>query len=169
MAFTFLKALNYETGKSLVSDEHIVFCKNMLKKYPNKIILPVDFVVLEKETPIIKNIKEFEKDDVGYDIGSKTIKLFEKEIIAAKRVIVNGPMGLFEQKEFSKGTEKILKILAKNKIKTVIGGGDTASAVNKFGYQDSFYHVSTGGGATITYLENNTLVGIEAIEDKKVK
>lgn len=166
MAFTFLKALDYEIGKSPVSIEHITFCKDMLKKYPNKIILPKDFVTENNNVITTKNIYDFDKEDIGYDIGDKTIKLFEKEIVLAKRVIVNGPMGLFEDSRFSNGTEKILKILATNKIKTVIGGGDSASAVNKFGYNDLFYHVSTGGGATIKYLESESLIGVEAIEDK---
>ncbi len=163
MAFTFLKALGYNTGKSIVSDEYIDFCKNILKKYGDKIILPKDFVL---EDGIVKDINEFGNDDVGFDIGPKTIKLFEKEIMSAKRVIMNGPMGLFEEDKYAKGTKKILNIIAKNKIKTVIGGGDTASAVNKFRLAELFYHVSTGGGATMKYLEDGKLVGIDAIDDK---
>lgn len=163
MSFTFLKALGYNTGFSLVSDEHIHFCKKMLCKYSEKIVLPVDFV-LENET---KSINEFNDSDIGFDIGPKTIKLFEKELVEAKRVIVNGPMGMFEDSRYTNGTNKILRILDKNKIKTVVGGGDTASAVNKLGYTDSFYHVSTGGGATMKYLEDKSLVGIEVISDAK--
>ena len=92
---------------------------------------------------------------------------FEEELVLAKRVIINGPMGMFEDSKYASGTKKILKILDKNKIKTVVGGGDTASAVNKLGFEDSFYHVSTGGGATMKYLEDGTLIGIEVIEDGK--
>lgn len=167
MSFTFLKALGYNTGNSIVSEEHIDFCNKMLDIYKEKIVLPKDFVVLDNDEIITKEITEFNNKDIGYDIGSKTIKLFEKELIDAKRVIINGPMGLFEDKRFAKGTNKLLKILEKNKIKTLVGGGDTASAVNKLGFADSFYHISTGGGATMKYLEDNTLVGIEAIQDKK--
>lgn len=163
MSFTFLKAMGYNTGNSIVSDEHIDFCKKMLDNYTKKIILPIDFV-LENST---KLIDDFIDTDVGYDIGPKTIKLFEKELLDAKRVIVNGPMGMFEDERYANGTNKILRVLDKNKIKTVVGGGDTASAVNKLGYGDSFYHVSTGGGATMKYLEDKTLVGIEVIEDAK--
>ena len=163
MSFTFLKTMGYNTGKSIVSDEHLEFCSNMLSKYKDKIILPVDFV-LDNDT---KNIEDFADNDIGYDIGPKTIKLFEKELKEAKRVIINGPMGMFEDPKYTNGTNKILRILDKNKIKTVVGGGDTASAVNKLGYIDSFYHVSTGGGATMKYLEDKTLVGIEAVEDVK--
>ena len=163
MAFTFLKALGYNTGKSIVSDEYIEFCKNIIKKYEDKLFLPKDFVL---EDGSIKDINDFGNDDIGFDIGPKTVKLFEKEIISAKRVIMNGPMGLFEESKYDKGTKKILNILAKNKIKTVIGGGDTASAVNKFKLAELFYHVSTGGGATMKYLEDGKLVGIDAIDDK---
>lgn len=162
MSFTFLKAKGYNTGNSIISTEHLDFAKNMLDKYGDKIVLPVDFVTEEED----KTIEEFTSDDIGYDIGPKTVKLFEKNLAEAKRVILNGPMGLFEDKKYSKGTSKLFKYLDKNKIKTVIGGGDSASAVNSLGFADSFYHVSTGGGATMKYLENRTLVGIEAIENK---
>ena len=165
MSFTFLKTMGYNTGNSIVSDEHLEFCKNILNKYSDKIVLPVDFV-LENS---VKDIDEFTAGDVGYDVGPKTIKLFEKELVLAKRVILNGPMGMFEDSRYEKGTKCILKVLEKNKIKTVVGGGDTASAVNKLGFGESFYHVSTGGGATMKYLEDGTLVGIEVIEDAKEK
>lgn len=163
MSFTFLKAMGYNTGNSIVSDEHIEFCKKMLDSYSQKIVLPIDFV-LEDST---KMIEEFSNNDIGYDIGPKTIKLFEKELINSKRVIINGPMGMFEDKKYANGTNKILRTLDKNKIKTVVGGGDTASAVNKLGYGQCFYHVSTGGGATMKYLEDKKIVGIEVIEDGK--
>lgn len=166
MAFTFLKEEGYNIGKSIISHKDLSFCHKMLKKYSNKIILPVDFII-EREGNIMScDINSFEEEDIGYDIGPKTIKLFEKELQGAKRVIMNGPMGLFENDKFASGTEKILKILSKNKIKTVIGGGDSAAAVNKFGYSDLFYHVSTGGGATMKYLEDQTLIGIDAVSDK---
>ena len=163
MSFTFLKAKGYNIGKSIISKEHLTFAKEMLNKHSDKIVLPTDFVV---ESYIVKDINNFDNDDIGYDIGTKTIKLFEKELNGAKRVILNGPMGLFEDKKFSNGTNRIFKYLEKNKIKTLVGGGDSASAVNKLGYEDSFYYVSTGGGATMKYLENRSLVGIDVIEDK---
>ena len=162
MSFTFLLAKGYNTGKSIISKEHFEFCKSMLEKYSDKIVLPVDFVL---EDGSVKNIEEFNNNDVGYDIGTKTIKVFEKELMTAKRVIINGPMGMFEDSRYSNGTKKILKVLDKNRIKTVVGGGDTASAVNNLGFEDSFYHVSTGGGATMKYLEDKTLVGIEAVQN----
>lgn len=163
MSFTFLKTMGYNTGNSIVSDEHLEFCKGILDKYSDKIVLPVDFVT-END---IKDIDDFSDGDIGYDIGTKTVKLFEKELVTAKRVIINGPMGMFEDNRYSNGTKNILKILDKNKIKTVVGGGDTASAVNNLGFGDSFYHVSTGGGATMKYLEDKSLVGIEVIEDAR--
>ncbi len=162
MSFTFLKALGYNTGSSIVSDDYVEFAKEMINKYEDKIVLPVDFV-LETTT---KDIKDFSDGDIGYDIGSKSIKLFEKELDSARRVIINGPMGLFEDVKYQNGTKSIFKYLDKNKIKTLIGGGDSAAAVNKLGFDDAFYHVSTGGGATIKYIEMGSLVGIDAIEDK---
>lgn len=162
MSFTFLKALGYNTGSSIVSDDYVEFAKEMINKYEDKIVLPVDFV-LETTT---KDIKDFSDGDIGYDIGYKSIKLFEKELDSARRVIINGPMGLFEDVKYQNGTKSIFKYLDKNKIKTLIGGGDSAAAVNKLGFDDAFYHVSTGGGATIKYIENGSLVGIDAIEDK---
>lgn len=162
MSFTFLKALGYNTGSSIVSDDYVEFAKEMINKYEDKIVLPVDFV-LETTT---KDINDFSDGDIGYDIGSKSIKLFEKELDSARRVIINGPMGLFEDVKYQNGTKSIFKYLDKNKIKTLIGGGDSAAAVNKLGFDDAFYHVSTGGGATIKYIEKGSLVGIDAIEDK---
>ena len=165
MSFTFLKVLGYNTGKSAISLENISFCERILSEYRNKIVLPVDFVTEDD----VKEIDEFNDDDIGYDIGPKTIKLFDKELKEARRVILNGPMGMFEDKRFEKGTKKVFNILGKYKIKTVIGGGDSASAVNKLGFQEMFYHVSTGGGATMKYLEDKKLVGIEVIEDAKAQ
>lgn len=162
MSFTFLRALGYNTGSSIVSDDYVEFAKEMINKYEDKIVLPVDFI-LEATT---KDIKDFSDGDIGYDIGSKSIKLFEKELDSARRVIINGPMGLFEDVKYQNGTKSIFKYLDKNKIKTLIGGGDSAAAVNKLGFDDAFYHVSTGGGATIKYIEKGSLVGIDVIEDK---
>ena len=163
MSFTFLKVLGYNTGKSVVSEENFSFCKKMLDKYKDKIILPIDFVCEEDA----KEIDEFNDDDIGYDIGPKTIRLFDRELKDARRVILNGPMGMFEEKKYSTGTRKVFNILGKYRIKTVVGGGDSASAVNSLGFEDMFYHVSTGGGATMKYLEDRKLIGIEVIEDAK--
>lgn len=169
MSFTFLKVLGYNVGKSLVSYDHLDFCKNILDSYGDKIILPSDFVILNNGSVLTKSIKDFNDEDVGYDIGCNTILSFENELKDSKRVIINGPMGLFEDDRFMNGTKKIFEILVKNKIKVVVGGGDSASAVNKFGFESSFYHVSTGGGATMKYLEDRNLVGIEVIDDEKTQ
>ena len=162
MAFTFLKALGYNTGTSIVSHDKVDMISDILDKYKEKIVLPVDFITASLED---KNIDDFDDNDVGCDIGPITIKRFCKEMCDAKRVIMNGPMGICEDERFAGGTLKVFKYLDKNKIKTLIGGGDSASIVNKLGYDDSFYHISTGGGATLKYMETGSLVGIDAISD----
>lgn len=167
MSFTFLKVLGYNVGKSIVSEEHISFCKSMLDKYRDKIVLPKDFITEKGNVLENKNIEHFDDDDVGYDIGSKTVREFNKVLSTSKKVILNGPMGMFEEGRFSNGTFMILKKLSELKTKTLVGGGDTASAVNKFGFADKFYHVSTGGGATMKYLEDGRLIGIEVIDDEE--
>lgn len=163
MSFSFLKVLGYNTGKSIISIENTDFCKKILDKYRDKIILPIDFVCENG----VKEISEFDENDIGYDIGPKTIRLFDRELENARRVILNGPMGMFEDKKYESGTRKLFNILGKYKIKTVIGGGDSASAVNNLGFEGMFYHVSTGGGATMKYLEDRKLIGIDVIEDAK--
>lgn len=167
MSFTFLKAMGYNVGKSIVGEEHISFCKRMLDKYPKKIVLPEDFITEKDDVLGNTLIEHFEDDDIGYDIGSKTVNKFNKILSTAKRVILNGPMGMFEEGRFSNGTYLIMKQLSEIKAKTVVGGGDTASAVNKLGFDKKFYHVSTGGGATMKYLEDGKLIGIEVIDDEK--
>ena len=167
MSFTFLKAMGYNVGKSIVSDEHIPFCKKMLEKYSNKIVLPEDFITEKDDVLGNTMIEHFEDDDIGYDIGSKTVNKFKKILSTAKRVILNGPMGMFEEGRFSNGTYLIMKQLSEIKAKTIVGGGDTAAAVNKLGFEKKFYHVSTGGGATMKYLEDGKLIGIEVIDDEK--
>ncbi len=163
MSFTFLKVLGYDINDDLVSMDNLINCKKVLDDYKDKIVLPLDFVCEDGN----KELDELNKNDKGMDIGPKTIRLFRKELKDAKRVILNGPMGIFEDKRYAKGTRKIFNILGEYKIKTVIGGGDSASAVNKLGYDGMFYHVSTGGGATMKYLEERKLEGIEVIDDAK--
>lgn len=167
MSFTFLKAKGYNVGKSIVSDDYLSFCKKILDEYPKKIILPYDFIVEKGNVLGNKLIDNFEDDDIGYDIGSKTVISFTRILSDAKRVILNGPMGMFEEGRFSNGTFFILEELSKSKAKTLVGGGDTASAVNKLGFEKKFYHISTGGGATMKYLEDGKLIGIEVIDDEK--
>ena len=168
MSFPFLKTLGYDVVDSSNAKEYQSFCQSVLKKYADKIVLPSDFLTSRDNQNIeIKNINDISEKHIGYDIGPKTIKRFEEEIKKAKRVVINGPMGIFEDKRFAHGTSEIFKVLDKNKIKTLVGGGDTASAANSLGYASSFYHISTGGGATLKYLEDGKLVGIEAIDDKE--
>ena len=112
-----------------------------------------------------KDINNISSNDIGYDIGPKTVEKFNNELKLAKRVVINGPMGVFEQKEFAKGTDAIYKCLKENKIKTLVGGGDSAASVNLLGYSDAFFHISTGGGATLDYLSGKKLPGIEIIDE----
>lgn len=163
MCFTFLKSKGIDVGNSIVDLDNIDFCKNILSRYGDKIILPVDIVTKDTKIKDIYNIMD---EDIGYDIGPKTTELFKLEMDGVKRVIVNGPMGVFEEKKFSNGTNEIYKYLSNNRIKTLIGGGETAASVNMLGYGNSFYHISTGGGATLDYLGGKVLPGIDVIEDK---
>lgn len=170
MAYTFLKSLGYDVGNSLVDKESLDFCTLMLNNYKEKIILPVDSVVtesLDSNGSCIKKMGDFGNKDIGVDIGPDTIRLFKDVLSDAKRVIVNGPMGIFENASYSNGTYQIFKYLADNRIKTLVGGGDSTMAVNKFNLSESFYHVSTGGGATLEYLEGKVLPGIEVIADEE--
>lgn len=163
MCYTFLKAKGIEVGSSIIDDENLEYCKNILNKYPDKIVLPLDIITDKKEVKDIDNIDIY---DSGLDIGPKTINLFKEMLKNSKRVVINGPMGVFEDKNFSKGTEEIFKCLKENNIKTLIGGGDSAASVNILGYDNIFYHVSTGGGATLEYLSGKILPGISIINEK---
>lgn len=163
MCFTFLKSINIEVGTSIVDDQNIDFCKNILNKYRDKILLPLDIVTSNKE---IKDINNIEQNDIGYDIGPRTIELFTENLKDAQRVVINGPMGVFEEEDFAKGTNAIYKCLKENNIKTLVGGGDSAASVNLLGYNDSFFHISTGGGATLEYLSGKKMPAIEIIDNK---
>ena len=163
MAFTFLKAKGYNVGNSIVDVENISFCKDMLEKYSDKILLPIDIINENKENVKIEDIK----DDIGYDIGRGTIELYCDKLKNAKRIIVNGPMGMFEDKDYANGTRKIYECITGNNIKTIIGGGDSASSVKNLGFDGKFYHISTGGGATLEYLSGEILPGISVIEDEE--
>ncbi len=170
MAYTFLEALNYQVGKSLVDKENIDFCKKILDNYSSKIILPIDNVVAGKiddnvETRIVLS-EEIGKNDMALDIGPKTVKLFSEYLNKSKMVIWNGPVGYSELKSFSSGTVSLCKILAKLDAVTIVGGGDTAASVINLGYKDKFSHISTGGGATLELLEGKELPGISVINDK---
>ena len=170
MAYTFLKSKGYEIGNSLYDEESKDFCTNILKKYKDKLVLPIDSIVAnDPESNIynIRNIDDIKSNEMGLDIGPKTIELFLDNLKDAKRVIINGPMGLFENDNYKNGTKSIYDYIANNNIKTLIGGGDSASSVNKLSDASKFYHISTGGGATLEYLEGKDLPGISAIDEKE--
>ena len=171
MAYTFLSAAGFNIGSSLLDSENIEFCKSMLGKYPDKIILPTDSIVtkeVSENSPYMeKYITDFDNDDIGVDIGHSTVKLFKETLVNSKTVIWNGPVGIFEMDNFSKGTKELLEILSKLDAKVIIGGGDTASAAINFGYKDALSHISTGGGASFALLEGKKLPGIESILEKQ--
>ena len=170
MSFTFLKAAGFNIGSSLCEKEEISFCTKILNKYPEKIILPIDVVtakeIKEKAETKTRFINEIEEDEIGLDIGKKTIEVFKQYIDDSKTIFWNGPMGYFEIKKFSKGTKEICHLVANSKAYKIIGGGDTARAVTEMGYEKQMNHISTGGGASLTYLEKSKLKALELIDEK---
>lgn len=174
MAYTFLKAQGYEIGKSLLDAEKIEFAKEMLamaKAKGVKLLLPLDTVVSDsfKAPTFSKTVPatQIPADLEGVDIGPETIKLFSDAIKGAKTIIWNGPMGVFELEQFAVGTKAIAEALTKSKGISIIGGGDSAAAVEQMGFADKVTHVSTGGGASLEFLEGIELPGIAALTDKK--
>lgn len=173
MAYTFLKAQGYEIGQSLLEEDKMDLALKLVEKAKDrnvKLLLPVDIVIAKEfknDTEIdVVDIDSIPKDWMGLDIGPETLKLFTEEISKAKTVIWNGPSGVFEMENFSKGTYGIAKALVESDAITIVGGGDSASAVEKAGYADKITHVSTGGGASLELLEGKTLPGIAAISNK---
>jgi len=168
MAFTFLKAEGYEIGNSLLDEENIEFCKNIIKDYDEKIVLPVDVAVTteysEKEEYKTKDITDIEYNEMGLDIGPKTVEVFENYLKDSKVAVWNGPLGVYEFEKYKKGTNDLLQYVVDNNIKIILGGGDIVAAASTSGYKDKVYHASTGGGATLEYLEGKTLPGLEAIK-----
>lgn len=173
MAFTFLKSKGYEIGKSILDAERIDLAADLIKKAEAKgvkFVLPVD-VIAAKEFSNDTETKEFDADKIpqdwmGLDIGSKTIELFRNELKNAKTVVWNGPVGAFEMSNFAKGTMEVAKALAESGAVTIIGGGDSAAAVEQFGLADKMTHISTGGGASLEFLEGKELPGIAVLQDK---
>ena len=177
MSYTFLKAQGYEVGKSLVDDEKLDYCKEMIAKAESlgkKLLLPVDTVVADSfPDPIDAQIEvenlgvdSIPADKMGLDIGTKTAELFADAVKSAKTVVWNGPMGVFENPILAKGTIAVAKALAETDATTIIGGGDSAAAVIQLGFADKMSHISTGGGASLEYLEGKVLPGIAVIADK---
>lgn len=169
MAFTFLKAAGYSIGSSILDEENIEFCKQILTNYPGKIILPVDVQAatsLEDENSRIVKINELSATEKGLDIGPETVQEFCDILKTAKTVVWNGPLGVYENPKYCVGTEQVLKFLTDNHIDTILGGGDIVAAASQLGYKDKVSHASTGGGATLEYLEGKSLPGLEVIADK---
>ncbi len=173
MSYTFFKAKGYEIGSSILDENGIELAKEIMDK-ANKLnkdlVLPVDIVVADKfendantKTVDAENIPS---DMMGLDIGPKSIELFNKKIAEAKTVVWNGPVGVFEMENFAKGTRAVADALAESDCISIIGGGDSAAAIKKFGLEDKMTHISTGGGASLEFLEGKELPGIAVIEDK---
>lgn len=173
MAYTFLKAKGYNVGKSLLEEDKIDLAKSLMEKAKKKnvkLLLPIDTVVAKefKNDTEYKtvNVDSIPEDMMGLDIGEKTVKLFSEEIKNAKTVVWNGPMGVFEMENFKVGTDEIARAMAETSAVTIVGGGDSASAVEKAGFEDKMTHISTGGGASLEFLEGKVLPGIAAISEK---
>lgn len=166
MAYTFLKASGISIGKSLYDEHHLEFCKQMLNQYCDQIILPIDSINATSvaDSPIERFISDFEPNEIGFDIGHHTIKLFQQYLSESQTIIWNGPVGMFEVDAFSKGTKALCELLQQANGDVIIGGGDTGSAVRQFGYERIGY-ISTGGGASLELLEGKTLSGIEVIDE----
>ncbi len=178
MMFTFVKAQGYEIGKSLCDETKVDYCKEMIEKAEKlgkKLLLPVDTVVTSAfPDPIddpdiateVVDIDKIPADKMGMDIGPKTQALYAEAVKSAKTVVWNGPMGVFENPVLAAGTKEVAKALAETEATTVIGGGDSAAAVNQLGYGDKMTHISTGGGASLEFLEGKELPGVAAANDR---
>lgn len=171
MMFTFLRALGKNTGTSLVEEDKIDLAKELLAKANGKLVLPIDTVVAKEfnnDAPHkTVSVDEIPADEMGLDVGAGTVALFAKEINGAKTVVWNGPMGVFEMPNYAKGTIGVCEAIANlQNATTIIGGGDSAAAAISLGYADKFTHISTGGGASLEYLEGKKLPGVESISDK---
>ena len=175
MAYTFFKAQGYEIGQSLLEEDRIEMAKEILQEAKEKnidFLLPVDVVAADKfdndaQRKVVK-VTEIPSDYMGMDIGPETIKLFSEKILTAKTIVWNGPVGVFEMSNFENGTRKIAEAIAeatKNGAISVVGGGDSAAAVAKFGMEEQFTHISTGGGASLEFLEGKELPGIAALTE----
>ncbi len=167
MSFTFLSACGINVGKSLVDNENIEFCRRMLKDYNEKIVLPIDTNAaksLEDENAIEMPVSNILPEYIGLDIGTKTIENYKEILKNSKTVVWNGPLGVYESNIYIRGTKEIMEYLVNNKIKTILGGGDIVAAASVLNLKDKVYHASTGGGATLEFLEGKELPGIISIE-----
>lgn len=170
MAFTFLKAAGHEIGKSLLDESNLEFCAKLMKESGDKLMLPTDSVVakelsVEAQTRVA-GLDGIDVDDIGADIGPVTIATYSAVVEGAGTVVWNGPMGVFEMANFAAGTLAIAKAMTHCKGVTIVGGGDSAAAIEKFGLAEKVTHVSTGGGASLEFLEGRTLPGIAALQNR---
>ncbi len=167
MAFTFLKAAGFNIGLSKYEKEALDLCTDLLNAYNDKLVLPIDIVVAkeisDKAESKTRFINEIEDDEIGLDIGPSTLKVFKQYLDDSQTIFWNGPVGYAEIEKFAGGTKKLCDIITATKAQTIVGGGDTASAVIKFNCRDKFTHVSTGGGASLEYLEGKTLPALAAL------
>lgn len=166
MANTFLKALGYNIGKSYYEEDLIPYCRKIYKKNSNKIYLPVDFAGLNNNKVETNQLMNITNDFLIYDIGEKTINKWQESLKGTKTLFWNGPVGKYEEVEFQKGTEKLLEIITNNIETTILGGGDIVSAAQVLGYKDKVTFASTGGGATLSYLEDSKQPGLIKIKEK---
>lgn len=173
MAYTFIKALGHEIGTSLLEEDKVAYAKEMMDKAQAKdvkLLLPVDVVYADRfaedAQPHITEGRDIPANCMGLDIGPKTRELFAKAVKESKTVVWNGPMGVFEFENFANGTKAIAQAMADVDATTIIGGGDSAAAVNQMGFGDKMSHISTGGGASLEFLEGKELPGIVALDDK---
>ena len=171
MMFTFFKALGKNTGKSLVEEDKVELAKSLLEKANGKIVLPIDTVICKEfsnDAPhSVVSVDAIPDDEMGLDVGPATVKLFADQLVGAKTVVWNGPMGVFEMSNYAKGTIGVCEAIANlENATTIIGGGDSAAAAISLGFADKFSHISTGGGASLEYLEGKKLPGVESISNK---
>jgi len=170
MMFTFFKALGKNTGKSLVEEDKVELAKSLLEKANGKIVLPIDTVICKEfsnDAPhSVVSVDVIPDDEMGLDVGPATVKLFADQLVGAKTVVWNGPMGVFEMSNYAKGTIGVCEAIANlENATTIIGGGDSAAAAISLGFADKFSHISTGGGASLEYLEGKKLPGVESISN----
>jgi phosphoglycerate kinase len=170
MCFTFFRAQGYEIGNSLLEEDYLEEAERLMDEAGDKLVLPVDVVVAdaleegaEGETV---GVDEIPPDKLGLDIGPRTVEIFEGHISGAKTIFWNGPMGVFEIDTFAKGTEGVARAVAESNATSVIGGGDSVAAVGKLGLEDRMSHISTGGGASLEYVEGKELPGVAALPEK---
>ncbi len=170
MCFTFFKAQGYEVGASLVEDDYLDEAKRLMEKAGDRLVLPRDVVVAERMEEDAKTrtvgVEEIPAGWMGLDVGPDTVEFFEEQITGAQTIFWNGPMGVFEMDAFAKGTEGVAKAVAESDATSVIGGGDSVAAVNKLGLEDEMSHISTGGGASLEYIEGKELPGVAVLPDK---